>query len=169
MSHTHRRCSLCRWCAAGCSPCPRGSAPVRAGTAPASSARSAGASGSTTRSTTCCSPWVPRCADKQTATVRRSPAADDGRNSRGRRDETREDHSRAQHSRGDISVLRSRASSSNQHIIHADCSRGAHCYIVSLSCQCITELTITNTDREDGTASGSGHDVTQNATFCICL
>lgn len=85
LDHTHRLCSLCRWCAAGCSPCPRGSAPVRAGTAPASSARSAGASGWTTRSTTCCSPWVPVCADKRAALVDGAPPlmmgvtdADDG-------------------------------------------------------------------------------------------
>ncbi len=85
LDHTHRLCSLCRWCAAGCSPCPRGSAPVRAGTAPASSARSAGASGWTTRSTTCCSPWVQVCADKRAALIDGAPPqmmgvtdADDG-------------------------------------------------------------------------------------------
>lgn len=99
------------------------------------------------------------------------------------------DHSRAKRSCKDISVLQSRLSSLNQHVIHAGCSRGGLCvrmrryrWVIPFSPVAVTlyrsavsvspcprSHTHIHTQRAHGTASGSAPDVTQNDTFCICL
>jgi len=158
LDDTHRLCSLGRWCAGGCSPCPLGSAPVRAGTAPASSARSSGASGWTTRSMMCCSPWVPVYV-RINEQMMGGTAADDGVK-HGLCD--LRDHSRAKRSCKDIRVfLITTVLIKSTHnprgllygvficayapvsVDYSILTRRSN--IVSHSCQCIAEPTITHT------------------------